>query len=449
MNTEKLSSLIPNFDPELYDIFKAEFYKQKNRLSLVPEENYTSPLSAYLEGSILTNANMQIDNQMSALEQLTIERIKKVFGCEHATVRANNIATASRMVLYSLLKAGDKILSLDMRKKEHCNNDTLQFEFINFGINTETEQIDLEEVKKLAERHKPKMIIYSAANYPCLTGCAQFGKIAKSVGAYMWFDISQKAGMIAAGTIPSPVPYADVVTFSTHESLQGPQGSVILCKKELATSIDHIIALNGHSSLKMNVLAAMAIIFKECTMEKFKLYNQQVFLNAKELARGLRDEGVHLICGDTDNHLVLADTGKFGLSAKEAQTILEAVGIGVSTCKLSSSQSDIHFEGLRMSSLRMTTRGVKEKDMYVLGSLVAHVMKNRGQVTVLDEVRNHVTKITTQYPLFSEEWVEEEDITFPSIYETFNSAMYHVTAESKQYYLKELRDSVIKFIQRK
>ncbi|WP_196592730.1 serine hydroxymethyltransferase [Pectinatus sottacetonis] len=440
METEKILSSIAAFDPQLYNYFQDELQKQKYALSLMPEENYTSPLSAYLEGSILSNTSMTHHDEEApaGLESITVSRVNKLYGSEHASIRTSNIAAASRVVFYSLLKKGDTVLSLDNRKKDHCNSESLQFNFVKFSIDPHEQRIKLDQVEKLANEHKPKIIIFSPVNYPRIVDYKHLSDIAKSVGAYMWFDICQNAGLVAAKEIPSPVPYADVVTFSTHDSLQGPQGCVILCRKKMAKSIDNTVITTGHFALKKNILAALAIVFKEAATEKYGQYCHQVILNAKSLQKGLEEEGLEILCGGTDTNLVLLNLTKLQMSCNKACSALRLAGIMTKPTVLTTAEDKITFDILRLSSLILTTRGLKEAEMYTIGHMIGIVLKNHNNPEKLDEIRQDITDIAIQYPLFSDEWLAAKAILNP-VYSGGNLSLPHeLAAERKKAVLKKI-----------
>ena len=284
MQNQTLTESLAAFDPEIYGLLQEEIQKQRFTLSLLPTSNAVSPFSAYLKGSIFGNGQLDYHAVQShmKLEEIAEKRAAKLFGADHAIVRISDIAAASRVVFQALATTGDTILSFNRRKLEHCIGEHLQYDFISFSIEPETEQIDLARVEQLAKARKPRLIIYSPVNYPLHLDYARLKEIAKAAGAYLWVDIGQNAGAVAAGCAPSPVPYADVVTLPTGDSLQGPHNAVILTSKELADNMDKAVLDTGHSMVKKNVLAALATTFLEAGSEAFKAYCEQVLKNAKE-----------------------------------------------------------------------------------------------------------------------------------------------------------------------
>ncbi len=440
MERENLLSTIASFDPELYEFFQEELQKQKYTLSLMPEENYSSPLSTYLEGSILTNTLMTHHDEKKpvGLEAITLERINKLFGSEHAIIRTGNIAAASRVIFYSLVKKGDTILSLDSRKKDHCNTKNLDFNFVSFSINPDTQLLDLDKVKKLAQAYKPKMLIFSPVNYPRIIDYEKLANIAHEVGAYMWFDICQNVGLIAAKQIPSPVPYGDVITFSTHDSLRGPQSAVILCKTSLADVMDKTVISTGHFALKKNILASMAIVFKEAGTEKFKEYIKQVIANAKALQKALEINGIDSLCGNTDTNLVLVNLSKLGIDLNDAQNALRDAGLIVKPTVLTTDNETVSFSILRLSSLILTTRGLKEQQMMRIGEMIAKILLNLHDNSTIEQVRQDVVDMAIMYPLFSDEWIGSSNVLNP-LYSASNLNISHeLSAEKKMAMIKKL-----------
>ena len=282
------------------------------------------------------------------------------------------------------------------------------------------------------------MIIFSPVNYPRVIDYERLAKIAHDIGAYMWFDICQNVGLVATGQIPSPVPYADVVTFSTHDSLRGPQSSVILCKKELADIIDKTVITTGHFSLKKNILASLAVIFKEATTEKFKQYTKQVVLNAKALQKGLEEEGITILCKGTDTNLVLVNLTKLGISCKKAHNALQSADFIVKPTVLSTCDENLNFEILRLSSLILTTRGLKEVQMEHIGKMMAKVLKNIDDMAIIEEVRQEAVDIAMECPLFSDEWLAFKDVLNPLYSAKDINISHELAAERKMAVMKKL-----------
>ena len=309
---------------------------------------------------------------------------------------------------------------------------------VSEDLGAKTQLLNLDRVEQIAKEHKPKVIIFSPVNYPRVIDYERLAKIAHDIGAYMWFDICQNVGLVATGQIPSPVPYADVVTFSTHDSLRGPQSSVILCKKELADIIDKTVITTGHFSLKKNILASLAVIFKEATTEKFKQYTKQVVLNAKALQKGLEEEGITILCKGTDTNLVLVNLTKLGISCKKAHNALQSAGFIVKPTVLSTCDENLNFEILRLSSLILTTRGLKEVQMEHIGKMMAKVLKNIDDMAIIEEVRQEAVDIAMECPLFSDEWLAFKDVLNPLYSAKDINISHELAAERKMAVMKKL-----------
>lgn len=419
---ETTMQMLERFDPVMAKLLQQEEDRQRNTLGLIASENYASPLATFLEGSVFTNKNTEgypgrrfVGGCEFAdeVENLAIERLKQLFGCEHANLQAANATIGNISILHGLLKQGDTILSMSLSHGGHLSHGAAfhvsgkMFNVVQYGVSQETERIDLEEVKQLAQQHNPKMIICGASSYPQLIDYAGFAAIAKSVGAFLWVDCAHDVGLIAAGVIPSPVPHADVVSFSTQKTLRGPRGcGVILCRQALADKIDRAVFPNIQGGPKMDMIAARAVLFKECMSEEFKLYSKQVLLNAQALAQGCLSQGLRLITGGTDTHLIVADVTPLIPSGKEAEDVLNSVGIVTNKNMIPFDALPPNVSsGIRIGSPFLTTRGVKEAEMYEVGVLVGKVLQNHNQPEVLAEIRRQVAEIAEKYPLFAEEWL--------------------------------------------
>jgi len=422
MKKEDAAQLLDRFDPEIAGLLHKEEDRQFRTIGLIASENIASPLATYLEGSVFTNKNTEgypgkrfvggCENSDQA-ELLAIERLKELFGVEHANIQSGNATIANMAVLSGLLTPGDTILGMNLSDGGHLSHGAKfhfsgrEFKAVHYGLNRETERIDMEQVHALALEHKPKMIICGASSYPRLIDYAAFREIADEVGAYFWVDCAHDIGLVAGGAIPSPVPYADVVTFSTQKTLRGPRGcGVILCKEELGNKIDRGVFPRLQGGPKGDMLAARAVLFKECMQPEFKLYAKQVCANAKALAKGCAEEGLRLITGGTDTHMVMLDVTPLIPSGQEAETVLNSVG-------LVANKNMIPFDtlppsvasGVRLGSPTMTTRGAKEEEMVRIGHLVGKTLKNYQNQAVLQEIAKEVEAIATSHPMFSSEWI--------------------------------------------
>lgn len=406
MQNQNLTESLAAFDPEIYGLLQEEVQKQRFTLSLLPTSNAVSPFSAYLKGSIFGNGYLDHHAVQShiKLEKIAEERAAKLFGADHAIVRISDIAAASRVVFHALCMDGDTVLSFNRRKSEHCSGEHLHFEFISFSIEPDTEVIDLERVKQIAEARKPRLIIYSPVNYPLHLDYKALRAIADSVGAYLWVDIGQNAGCVAAGCSPSPVPYADVVTFPTGDSLRGPQSAVILTTAKLAEMMDKTVLDTGHSMVKKNVLAALATTFLEAGSEAFKAYCQQVLKNARAFEKGLREAGIQTLCGDTENHLILARIP----ADKDAHVIAEKLGEAgflVKHDEMLTADASLTFPVLRLSVLDPTTRALKEMALQTAGRVIGEFILSAADEAAIQKARTQVRAMLMSKPLFSDEWL--------------------------------------------
>lgn len=422
MDTQERIEFLKGFDPEIAELLKDEERKQRKTIGLIASENVASPLSVCLEGSIFTNKNTEgypgkryvggTENQ-DKIELIAIERLKKLFGCGHANLQSGNATIANSAVFMGLLNPGDTVLSMSLNDGGHLSHGA-KFHFsgkfyniIQYGVRKEDERIDMEQVRELALKYKPRMIVCGGSAYPRLIDYKAFRDIADEVGAYLWADAAHIIGMIAGKAIPSPVPYVDVVTFSTQKTLRGPRGcGVILCKEELKNKIDRGVFPGMQGGPKADMIAARAVLFKECMTPEYQEYQKQVLKNAKALAQGCLEEGLELVSGGTDTHLALVRVTDFVESGREAELLLESVGIVtnknlVPFDKLNSNLTS----GIRIGSPLMTTRGAKEEEMRRIGHLIGRTLKNKNNAQELDEIRRIVDDITDNYPMFAKEWL--------------------------------------------
>ena len=426
---KRLFNQLQKFDPDLCAVLKFSFDRQISTLSLIPTDNAASPLSQYLKGSAMGNDFIGHNSfeHYSRVEQLTIKRACELFKAEHAIVRTGNAVAASRVVLFALAKNGDRILSFNLRKKEHCTGSQMQYDFIKFAVEPTNFEINFDKVRLLAMRHRPVLIIYSPVNYPKNIDYRPLREIADMVKATLWIDLGQNAGLVAAGKIKSPIPYADVVTFSASDALHGPQSGVILCKKNLASHLEQTVIDTGHVSLKKNVLAALAITFREATCPEYKDYSDQVLENARALENGLKAAGIETFCSPTENHLVLArlprDLNDGALTANK----LEQAGLLVKAEKLMTSDDRISYPILRLSSLDPTTRSLDENDMYTVGLTLGEFLKSRQDAQAMKAVSLVIKEMVEDLPLFSEEWLPESEIIRDQNSELMMKAMIYGT----------------------
>ncbi len=422
MNLSDNSGYCHVYDPELASLIDAEENRQRQTVSLIPSENFASPLSTELEGCAFANKNAEGYpakrfvsgcEYADRVENLAIDRLKTLFGCEHANVQAMSATIANVALLQTFLRPGDTILSMELAHGGHLSHGASfhtsgkLYNTVSYGVGSTDEIIDMDQVRKLAEETKPALIICGASSYPRLLDFEAFSDIAKSVGALLLADMSHIIGLIAAGVIPSPVPYADIVTTSTHKSWRGPRGSsVIMCKSEHARKVDRAVFPGVQGAPKMDMIAARATFFLETMSPEFRNYAIQMLSNAIAFAQALEVQGFRLVSGGTDTHLVLVDVRPLGLSGAEAQTILEKVGI-------TTNRNPIPFDtlppnvtgGLRLGSPAMTTRGWRESEFERIAYLMAHTLRNRDDASVLAQVSAEVQSLIGDLPLFDPIWL--------------------------------------------
>lgn len=400
-------------DAEIYNLIEKERNRQENNIELIASENFVSKSVLEATGSVLTNKYAEgYPNRryyggcefIDQIEQLAIDRLNKLYGSEHANVQAHSGSSANLAVYYALLKPGDKVLAMSLNEGGHLTHGAKvsisgsYFDFYHYGVDSETETINYEDVRKKALEIKPKLILAGASAYARKIDFKKFKEIADEVNAIFMVDMAHIAGLVAAGLHENPVPYADVVTSTSHKTLRGPRGAFILCKKEYANHIDKAIFPGTQGGPLEHVIAAKAVCFKEAMGDDFKDYQVQVKKNAKSLADTISRNGIRLVSGGTDNHIVLLDVSSIGLTGKDAENMLEAVNI---TCNKNTipneTKSPFITSGIRLGSPAMTTRGLKEKDFELIGELICDVLLKRRDN---EEVMKDVSKITRDYPLY-------------------------------------------------
>ena len=406
MKREEVVSHLKAFDPEIYNLLEEERERQRYTLSLMPNMNAMSPFAKYLEGSVLTNSifDRRDDTPTGGLHLAGIVRQRAIdlFRCDHAIVRLGNIVAASRVVFQALLDPGDTVLSFNLRKKDHVAG--LSYKFENYGIEPGTQEIDWGAVRAQAERVEPRLIIFSPVSYPRMIDYQILYEIAQSVDAYFWVDISQSVGLVAAKLVPSPVPLADVVTFSTRDSLRGPDGAILLTKQEFAARMDAAVINTGHEALHMNHLAALGVVLREAGSESYRTYAEQVIQNAQVLAQTLADHGASVLCGGTDTHLVLASTAA-GIDMREAVKAIGRMGIRVKPDSVPTMNSGLFLHALRLSTSSPTTRGMAEQDIAYVGSLLAKPLTTILTPEEIETTRQEIVALVKDAPIFDDEWV--------------------------------------------
>lgn len=404
---------ITESDKEVGEAISAELKRQKRGLELIASENTVSEAVMLAMGTPLTNKYAEGYPAkryyggcecVDVVERLAIERACKLFGAEHANVQPHSGAQANMAVYFALIKPGDTVMGMSLAHGGHLthgspvNMSGSYFNFVPYGVNDDG-YIDYDELERLAKENKPKLIVAGASAYPRVIDFERISKIAKEVGAYFMVDMAHIAGLVAAGLHPSPVPYADVVTTTTHKTLRGPRGGLILCKEELAKAIDKAIFPGTQGGPLMHVIASKAVCFGEALKPEFKEYQKQIIKNMKTLADTLLDEGFDLVSGGTDNHLVLVDLRPFGITGKEMETRLDECYITVNKNAIPNDpEKPFVTSGVRIGTAAVTSRGLKEDDMKILGHLIGLCAKEFDEKA--DYIRAEVTKICDKYPIY-------------------------------------------------
>ena len=417
-------ALAMKFDPEMAALAQAEEERQRTTLNLIVSENYASPVATGFEGSIFTNKNAQgypssrmvggceIVNKM---EQLAIDRIKALFGVEHANVQPLSATIANTAVFRALLNYGDTVLVLGVEFGGHISHGADYhltgelYNIVRYGFSRETETIDMDEVRSLARECRPKLVICGSGAYPRLVDYEGFAQIAHEVGAYLMADIAHPAGLIAAGVIPSPAGCADVITTTTHKTWRGSRGcGVIMCKKELADRIDYAVSPGIQGAPKMDMIAARAVQAKESMTPEFRAYQRQMLENSFALAEELQRQGLRLVSGGTDTHLILVDIRGHIASGKEADRVLSSVGMVVNKELLPFDTMGPDLTGgVRIGTPPLTARGMGTDEMRTVGKLFADTIKYHGEEAKLKSIAGAVREMAESYPLFADKWLPE------------------------------------------
>jgi glycine hydroxymethyltransferase len=407
---------IAQTDSELWAAIEKETTRQEDHIELIASENYTSPAVMEAQGSQLTNKYAEGYpgkryyggcECVDVVEELAIDRLKTLFGAEAANVQPNSGSQANQAVFFALLEPGDTIMGLSLAEGGHLthgmalNMSGKWFNVVSYGLN-DKEEIDYDQVEALAREKKPKLIIAGASAYALRIDFERFAKIAKEMGAYFMVDMAHYAGLIAAGVYPSPVPHADVCTSTTHKSLRGPRGGVILMKEELAKKINSAIFPGIQGGPLMHVIAAKAVAFKEALQPEFKTYQQQVLANAKVMAETLVERGLRIVSARTESHLMLVDLRAKGITGKAAEAALGLAHITVNKNAIPNDpEKPFVTSGIRLGSPAMTTRGFKEDQARQVAHLIADVLENPENEANLATVRAKVKALTTQFPVYS------------------------------------------------
>lgn len=410
----KIMESVSKFDPEIGEALNKEMLRQRRNLELIASENIISPAVMMAMASVPANKYAEGYpgkryyggcQEVDVIEELAIERAKKLFGCEHVCVQPHSGANANMAVYAAFLKPGDTVLGLNLAHGGHLthgspvNQSGILYNFIPYNIEEETGVINYDKVRELAIEHKPKMIVAGASAYPREIKFDVFADIAKEVGAILFVDMAHIAGLVAAGLHQSPVPYADVVTTTTHKTLRGPRGGIIMCKEKYAKDINKAIFPGTQGGPLMHIIAAKAVCFGEALKPEFKTYQEQVIKNAKALSKALIDEGFNLISGGTDNHLMLVDLRNMNITGKELQNRLDEVYITLNKNAVPNDpESPFVTSGVRIGTPAVTTRGLVEEDMKTIAKLIKLTITDFD--TKADYIRSEVTKICEKYPLY-------------------------------------------------
>ncbi len=410
-------SVLKDFDPDIYNAIENEKKRQMYGLELIASENLVSQAVLEAQGSILTNKYAEGYpgrryyggcEYVDIAENIAIERAKELFKAEHANVQPHSGSQANMAVYMATLNPGDRLLGMDLSSGGHLTHGArvsfsgkLYLSF-GYGVNPETGLIDYDEVQAIAEEFKPRLIVCGASAYPRIIDFERFREIADSVGAYLMADIAHIAGLVAAGLHPSPVPYCEFVTTTTHKTLRGPRGGMILTKEFFAKPIDKMVFPGMQGGPLMHVIAAKAVCFKEAMSDEFREYQKQVVKNAKKLAEVLMDDGFKLVSGGTDNHLMLVDLTNKKITGKEAEEALGKVGITVNKNTIpGDTQSPFVTSGIRIGTPAITTRGMKEREMEKIGEFITETLNNIGDEKKYSMIREEVKKLCEEFMFYS------------------------------------------------
>lgn len=402
-------------DPAIAAVLSGELTRQQEQIELIASENIASQAVLDVQGSVLTNKYAEgypkkrwyggCEN-VDVVEQLAIDRAKKLFGAEHANVQPHSGSGANMAVYFSVLKPGDKMLTMDLSHGGHLTHGNKAnfsgkfFEIVHYGVRKDDERIDYDQLAQMAREHKPKMITVGASAYSRIIDFKRMGEIAREVGAYLLADIAHIAGLVAAGVHPSPIGHADFVTTTTHKTLRGPRGGLILCGEKHAKEIDSQAFPGIQGGPLMHVIAAKAVCFLEAMQPSFKTYQQQIVRNAKALAEGMQHNNFRLVSGGTDNHLMLVDVGARGLSGKDCQIALDEAGITTNKNTIPfETRSPFQGSGVRLGTPAVTTRGMKEQEMSAIADMISEVLLDIKNLDAAHEVRQRVRELTARFPL--------------------------------------------------
>lgn len=409
---------LKNDDPEVWRAIQEEVERQQNTIDLIASENICSPAVEEAQGSSMTNKYAEGYagkrwyagcGNVDTVERLAVERAKQIFGAEHANVQPHAGSQANMAVCFSVLKPGDRILGMDLSHGGHLthgfkkNFSGMLYEITHYGVKKETGYIDYDELRAIAIKTKPHIIIAGASAYPRIIDFQKFGKIADEVGAYFMADIAHIAGLIVGGVHPSPIPYADFVTTTTHKTLRGPRGGLILCKSKYAKQIDSVIFPGIQGGPFMHCIAAKAVAFKEAMTEEFKQCQRQTVKNAKVMAQEFVKRGYTLVSGGTDNHLFLIDLRNKGITGKEAQILLEEVGIILNRNMIPFDERGANEpSGIRIGTPTVTSRGMKEAEVIKIAECIDKILSKPNDIKIKETVQKTIRDLCSAHPLYEE-----------------------------------------------
>ncbi|THE10982.1 serine hydroxymethyltransferase [Bacillus timonensis] len=405
-------------DQQVFSAIQDELQRQRTKIELIASENFVSEAVMEAQGSVLTNKYAEGYpgrryyggcEHVDVVENIARDRAKEIFGAEHANVQPHSGAQANMAVYFTILEQGDTVLGMNLSHGGHLTHGSpvnfsgIQYNFVEYGVDPETHQINYDDVRAKALEHKPKLIVAGASAYPRAIDFKRFREIADEVGAYLMVDMAHIAGLVATGLHENPVPYADFVTTTTHKTLRGPRGGMILCKEEFAKKIDKSIFPGIQGGPLMHVIAAKAVAFGEALTDEFKQYAKNIVANAARLAESLQKEGLDLVSGGTDNHLLLLDVRSLGLTGKVAEKVLDDIGITVNKNTIPfDPESPFVTSGIRIGTAAVTSRGFGLEDMDEIASIIAFALKNSEDEEKLAEASQRVEDLTSKFVLYSE-----------------------------------------------
>jgi len=406
---------LKTIDPEIYEVMRHEIERQRTKLNLIASENYASRAVLQAQGSVMTNKYAEGYpgkryyggcEFVDAAENLAVDRAKKLFKAEHINVQPHSGSQANMAVYFAMLKYGDTIMSMDLSHGGHLSHGSpvnfsgKLFKIVPYGVSRQTKAIDYDELSKIAKEHKPKIIVAGASAYPRELDFKRFREIADEAGAMLLSDIAHIAGLVVAGVHCDPVPYSDFVTTTTHKTLRGPRGGMIMCREEYAKDIDKTVFPGIQGGPLMHVIAAKAVAFKEAMSKEFNDYQKQIVKNANKAAGELMMRGNELVSGGTDNHLMLVDLNPIGITGKEAEAKLQEAGIILNKNTIPfETKSPFITSGIRIGTPAATTRGMKEKEMIIIAEAIDEVIRNINDTNKIKEVRRTILELCNQFPI--------------------------------------------------